>query len=169
MKDTTNNTLIDIHLVRRKSSGQGTDGFLSIPELQFACFTLELPWKNNQRDISCIPPGVYDLAWHESARHKAFMLKDVPGRSYILVHPGNFAGDTAAGFRSDVQGCILPGMHLGRLRKNSHSEFKQKAVLNSRAAVVKFNELLQKAADKGKKPRMIISWHSTNIGLINYG
>ena len=28
---------------------------------ELICYTIELPWKNNQKSISCIPPGLYKL------------------------------------------------------------------------------------------------------------
>ena len=70
------------------------------------CDTLELPWKQNQRNISCIPAGEYDARLRlprESATREYIhlLIKDVPNRSYILVHIGNTTSDT--------QGCILVG------------------------------------------------------------
>ena len=64
--------------------------------------TLELPWKQNQRRISCIPEGAYRCIPHTSPKFgRCFWLQDVPGRSEILIHPGNFT--------SQILGCILPG------------------------------------------------------------
>jgi hypothetical protein len=79
--------------------------------------TLELPWKDNQRKISCIPEGEYlvtlsgpvlndnpDTALDESGgripRHYShYIVHDVPGRSGILIHRGYNP--------SWSQGCIL--------------------------------------------------------------
>jgi hypothetical protein len=67
-------------------------------------FTLELPWLDNQTNLSCIPEGVYKtvLAW--SNRYQKIMprLLNVPDRDGILVHAGNTIHDT--------HGCILVGM-----------------------------------------------------------
>ena len=64
--------------------------------------TLELPWKDNERNISCIPVGSYKAIKHNSPKFKqSFWLQDVPGRSEILIHVGNYT--------SDIRGCILPG------------------------------------------------------------
>jgi len=64
--------------------------------------TLELPWLDNQRRISCIPEGVYQVMKHISPKFgKTFFLPDVPNRSEILIHKGNYTRDTL--------GCILPG------------------------------------------------------------
>lgn len=51
---------------------------------------IELPWKENQRNISRIPRGVY--VWQKIVRSSnnqpAIWLRDVPNRSEILVHQG---------------------------------------------------------------------------------
>lgn len=67
--------------------------------------TLELPWKDNQRRVSCIPEGVYFVEPHTSPKFgKSFWVKDVPRRSSVLIHPGNYF--------TDILGCILPGLGL---------------------------------------------------------
>jgi len=64
--------------------------------------TMELPWKDNARKVSCIPPGTYEFEPYNSVKFgRCFILKDVPGRDAILIHRGNFNRDTL--------GCILPG------------------------------------------------------------
>lgn len=69
---------------------------------QKVCYTLELPWIGNQRSISCIPEGDYQVVKRESPRFKAhFELLDVPSRSHILIHPANNA-------KRDLKGCIAP-------------------------------------------------------------
>lgn len=69
---------------------------------QKVCYTLELPWIGNQRSISCIPEGDYQIVKRESPRFKAhFELLDVPFRSFILIHPANNA-------KRDLKGCIAP-------------------------------------------------------------
>ena len=66
--------------------------------------TLELPWRDNQKYISCIPEGTYKLIYPYSGTkyQDVFMLAKVPNRSGILIHAGNFT--------SQIAGCILPGM-----------------------------------------------------------
>lgn len=64
--------------------------------------TLELPWRDNQVRVSCIPAGSYWCVKHTSPKFgRCFWVRDVPGRSEILIHPGNF--------HTDLLGCIAPG------------------------------------------------------------
>ena len=64
--------------------------------------TLERPWLDNQRSVSCIPEGIYKAKRHRSPRFgETFWLQDVPGRSEILFHKGNIDDDT--------HGCLLVG------------------------------------------------------------
>jgi hypothetical protein len=71
-------------------------------------YTLERPWKGNARGISCIPIGVYPVIVAPSDHFGRPMphLLDVPGRSDILIHPGNTV--------ADIRGCILVGMSRER-------------------------------------------------------
>ncbi|MCG8635430.1 MAG: DUF5675 family protein [Desulfobacterales bacterium] len=135
---------LDIYLTRLCRSDQGTEGRLSIPALNFSCPCLELPWRDNKPNISCIPPGTYPLAWRESRRWKAFHIQNVPGRSFILIHSGNFAGDVAMGWKTHVHGCVLLGTKFGRLKG-------QRAILVSRPMVRRFNTVL-----RGRKARITI-------------
>jgi len=75
---------------------------------EFIAHTLELAWKDNQKSISCIPKGEYKcrvrLARESATRDYVHLLvQDVPNRSYILFHRGNYP--------SDSRGCILTGTH----------------------------------------------------------
>lgn len=68
----------------------------------FKFFTLELPWRDNQNNISCIPDGVYELRKRYSKKYgHHFQVMDVVGRSYILIHHGNYYTQT--------EGCLLAG------------------------------------------------------------
>ena len=68
----------------------------------FRCVTLELPWRENARRISCIPPGRYTLRprYSEKYRHHLHVL-DVPNRDWILIHEANYV--------HQLQGCIAIG------------------------------------------------------------
>ena len=57
----------------------------------FRCFTLELPWLGNSRNISCIPAGTYKATKYGSPKHGAvLLLHNVHNRTYIEVHAGNY-------------------------------------------------------------------------------
>jgi len=74
--------------------------------------TMELPWKNNQSNISCIPEGEYLVMKQAPSFGRAygyFRFKEVPGRgmnyiakaSTILIHRITYV--------KDLQGCIGVG------------------------------------------------------------
>ena len=67
------------------------------------CRTLELPWKSNQKRVSCIPDGDYTVVKRSSEKYKNhFHILDVPNRSYILIHPANYV--------RQLLGCIAVGL-----------------------------------------------------------
>lgn len=65
-------------------------------------YTIELPWKNNEKRKSCIPEGRYLLKEFHSKKH-GFVLEvcNVPNRSAILIHKANDA-------KKQLLGCIGP-------------------------------------------------------------
>lgn len=75
----------------------------------FTCKSLELPWKANQRNISCIPKGTYEVVWgfSPSRMRWTYRIQNVPGRSGILFHAGNYAYKKTG--KPDIEGCILLG------------------------------------------------------------
>lgn len=96
-------------LTRHAATPWGTFGALLIPG-HAPFVTLEPPWRNNARNVSCIRPGRYPLKLLPSSTldritkskfSKGWYVQNVPDRSGILFHPGNFENDT--------QGCILVG------------------------------------------------------------
>src|SRR4051812_16047144 len=67
-------------------------------------YTLELP-KNNGEAGFCITQGLYNCIPHNSPKHPdTWELLNVPARTSILIHVGNYAQDTL--------GCILPGLTI---------------------------------------------------------
>jgi hypothetical protein len=69
----------------------------------FKCFTLELPWLDNQQNISCIPAGLYqaEKRWSPGMKAWVIWLTDVEGRTWIYIHNGNYT--------RQILGCILVG------------------------------------------------------------
>ena len=69
------------------------------------CYTLENPWLDNKRNVSCIPEGEYECMPYSSAKYpNVWELQNVKDRSKILIHAGNFEEDT--------RGCILVGKSI---------------------------------------------------------
>lgn len=86
----------------REDATLGVLFFDDIPRL----VTLEPPWRNNERNVSRIPAGEYEMAVTTSPRFgKTWKIKNVPERSAILFHAGNTVKDT--------QGCVLVGNRYG--------------------------------------------------------
>ena len=103
----------------------GTNGQLYNGEA-FICFTIELPWKNNEACVSCIPEGRYELKKRYSALFKWHLyLKIVPGRQRITIHPANDA-------LKELTGCIAPVSKLMDPGKGINSQIandKLKAIV----------------------------------------
>ncbi|WP_081295268.1 DUF5675 family protein [Gilliamella sp. Choc4-2] len=106
-----------MELTRLKTSEHSTFGKLQLPS-GMVLSTLELPWKDNQRQISCIPASIYQCDIVNSPKFgRVYQVKDVPNRSHILIHAGNWTKDT--------QGCILVGMS-----NNDTQLFESRKALN---------------------------------------
>lgn len=103
-----------IAILKRKYSDKQTIGKLEFTDKNGVVNTfcaLERPWVNNTKSISCIPEGKYIVNKHYSPTFKeCFRIVDVPGRSEILIHHGNYVNDT--------KGCILVGMNHIDLNKD---------------------------------------------------
>ena len=83
--------------------------------------SLELPNLNNQRRISRIPEGKYKARKHMSPKFgRSLWLQDVPNRSEILIHKGNY--------HSDILGCILLGKQLSDINKDGFIDLKDSGV-----------------------------------------
>lgn len=74
-------------------------------------YSLECPWKDNQKNISCVPPGVYKLIPYTSPKHDStwYLENDDLGvggvgaeRSFCEIHSANWA--------SQLEGCIALGL-----------------------------------------------------------
>lgn len=88
-------------ILKRTYHAKGTNGTIYYKGIPI-CKSIELPWRNNERGQSCIPEGCYELKLrytNQFGRH--YLLKDVPGRSMILIHPFNHA-------LKESRGCIAP-------------------------------------------------------------
>ena len=104
----------------RKNEKNQTPGILAIMdkgEMLFRCRTLELKDMGNIKKLSRIPDGTY---WVEKIirpdGRNGLWVKNVPNRSAILLHSGNYA----TGLKVDIEGCILVGMGYKDLNKDGH-------------------------------------------------
>lgn len=100
---------------------KGSDAFQTLghfvlydgTEVLMQCKALELPDRNNARGISRIPPGVYDVEERWSKKYNwHFHVLDVEGRSWILIHHGNYYTQT--------EGCILVGKDFVDINGDGH-------------------------------------------------
>ncbi|APY10425.1 hypothetical protein BWZ22_03840 [Seonamhaeicola sp. S2-3] len=102
---------------------EGTNGTLFTSD-RFLCHTIELPWNDNKRNISCIPEGVYEVEPRFSKRFKHHLiLKAVKDRSFILFHPANDA-------LKELQGCIAPVTYLSGIGKGVYSKDAMQKLLS---------------------------------------
>jgi hypothetical protein len=85
------------------------------------CKTMELPWKDNQRSISCIPEGEYlvtkeppilanDPSGRKQRDYWHFRFHYVPKRSGVLIHKITYV--------KDLQGCIGVGLDFKDFNKD---------------------------------------------------
>jgi hypothetical protein len=115
-------------------------------------FTLEDEWRDNETSISCVPSGVYPLRRTVYNKHgySTYEICDVPGRTRILIHPGNTEEHT--------EGCVLVGTYIGILSVNYDEELhrprKKLAVLKSRQAF----DLFMEAMNGKQEDTIAISW-----------
>jgi hypothetical protein len=118
---------------------EGTNGILEY-EGKLICKTIELPWKNNETKVSCIPEGKYFIRKRYSKKFQWHLeILDVKNRSLILFHPANNA-------LQELNGCIAPvtklsGPGLG---------------LMSRKAFTKLKDLFYKALESKESVELIV-------------
>lgn len=90
-------------------------------------FTLENPLRQTTKD-NRIPSGRYECVPYNGTKYKdVYLVQNVPGRSAILFHWGNWEEDT--------EGCIILGSKAGMLKSRP-------AVMNSMNCFKKFRELI---------------------------
>lgn len=107
----------------RSQFKEGTHGALFL-DGEFICFMIELPWRDNQRRISCIPDGVYPINKRYSPKFKDHLLVNhVPNRSGILIHPANDA-------LKELLGCLAPVSNLFAISKGYSSRIALELLLN---------------------------------------
>ena len=90
-----------LDLITVGQSERGTFGVLRRGQVPFA-LTLELPWRDNQENVSSIPRGSYVCRRVVSPHFgEVFEVTNVPGRTHVLLHKANTL--------KDLKGCIGVG------------------------------------------------------------
>lgn len=130
----------EVKLYREPSTDHGTFGFLLCDGGYW--HSLELPDRDNKRGISCIPGGEYicKKRYSPGFKRNTYHVQDVKGRTYILMHSANFAGDTEKGLQSHLNGCIALGKKRGQF-PNKYGK-TQRAILLSKKAMREFTDLM---------------------------
>jgi len=120
--------------LNREYFPKGTNGELLLNGDK-VCSTIELPWKNNEHQVSCIPEGRYELKKRYTPRFgKHLILLNVPNRSYILLHAANDA-------LKEIKGCIASVTTLTGEGKGTQA----------RLALAKLVSIVYPFFDKGEK------------------
>lgn len=116
------------YITRQPSTDKGTFGAFKDDTGNKICLTCELPWRNNEPRVSCIPTGTYTAKQYNSPKHGlVWEITPVEGRSNIEMHPGNDI--------NDLLGCIAVGSSMGTVDGLP-------AVLNSRATFAALRHVL---------------------------
>ena len=120
--------------LNREYFPKGTNGELLLNGDK-VCSTIELPWKNNEHQVSCIPEGRYELQKRYTPRFgKHLILLNVTNRSYILLHAANDA-------LKEIKGCIASVTMLTGEGKGTQA----------RLALAKLVSIVYPAFEKGEK------------------
>lgn len=97
------------------------------------CFSIELPWLQNQRNVSCIPEGRYELTKQFHPKYGDHLrVMRVSGRDGILIHPASDA-------KKHLRGCIAPVSSLISPGKGTQSR-----LANEKLKALVFEALEQK-------------------------
>ena len=123
-----------LELTRFKQDNYQTLGELTLYRTftpVFTCKTLELPWRDNTPFKSRIPSGIYPVVKNISPKFgKSLWIQEVPYRTEILIHRGNFF--------YDILGCILVGENYYDIDGDGHVD-----VTNSRKTINKLYNLIE--------------------------
>lgn len=100
---------------------------------KFHCHSLELPWRDNEQNASCIPNGIYHCGKHYSNTHGwCFAITNVPFRTLVRGHKGNFTSSTL--------GCVLFG--------DSIKDFNNDGILDVTNSSKTFDRLMSLLPDE---------------------
>ncbi|WP_238130993.1 DUF5675 family protein [Vibrio cincinnatiensis] len=115
---------VKLHLKRTKQMGETTLGKLTIEGVSKSWFVLEPAGPDSVTEGSDkrIKAGSYKLHPYSSPKYPSvYELQNVPGRTYILIHAGNYHNDTF--------GCLMPGKTWGSVDKSHYYVGNSKSAL----------------------------------------
>lgn len=101
---------MNLTLTRTQLTANCTLGQIELPDGTIL-YSLELPWHDNIKNESCVPPGVYKLIPYTSPKHDStwYLENEELGvggagceRSFCEIHSANWA--------SQLEGCIALGL-----------------------------------------------------------
>lgn len=113
-----------VTITRTETSDAGTVGLLKT-DSGFSVYTLELPWRGNAHDVSCIlpapgdPPLVLQVGLVNSPAHGRVYGIPAQGRSNVLIHAYNLAGDILKGLVAQALGCVGLGRSVDTFPKGA--------------------------------------------------
>ncbi|MGV1012937.1 MAG: DUF5675 family protein [Flavobacterium sp.] len=117
----------------------GTNGKLECKGKSI-CNTIELPWRENETRVSCIPEGKYFIKKRYSQKFQWHLeVVNVPNRSLVLFHPANNA-------MQELNGCIGPVTQLSGPGLG----------LMSRKAFTRLKALIYKALENNESVELIV-------------
>ena len=121
-------------IIRSLCLDDATIGQLELVGTDFKCFTLELPWLDNQSNISSIPAGKYKYVKRKSpSLGWVIHLLGTEPRTWIYIHSGNYT--------SQILGCILVGQAIKDLNRDGTPDVAHSAPT--------FNALMDRTDDEG--------------------
>jgi hypothetical protein len=113
---------------------KGANKIFEFKTIELPLFTV--PLKPNNPHTNCIPEGTYKVTKIFSpTKGNCFMVHDVPGRTAILIHKGNYA----TGKKVDTEGCILVGSRFEDINNDGNID-----VVESTITLTKLLEILPK-------------------------
>lgn len=127
---------LSLHIIRHEHSKVQTLGYLYVlnsnEDILFSCTTLELPYLENKRNISCVPIGEYKCVLEYSDRFKKYLweLKNVPNRSECKFHSANYF--------KQLNGCIALGIDFKDINSDGWKD-----IINSKDTMSEFHEVLK--------------------------
>lgn len=124
--------MLNLKLIRTAATEFATYGTLLVDGIP-TLVTLERTWLHNEKDISCVPSGMYVCERITSQKHGITLeVQHVPGRTGILFHVGNLPKDT--------HGCILLGYRYGVFQEGQGIMQSAEAMKEFRAKILSESE-----------------------------